>query len=230
MAGLADRGQPHPLGGPARIRTGTVPPLRLPQRQGRSPARRPAASQAPCGPPRSTPLFTIPSASRAGDPAGRCAAQRAGLGRRPARRRAADLARDYTPRPARPPLFAPPTLRAPLPRPRRGEPLRGTLRGVAGVATRRFTRVCYTDPFSFWGPLGVVSAASRGQLRSPALKPRRNRSPRLCHTSWPARSHYRHRACRPLPQAARRAWRRPRRGALGGALRSRGGRPQGKGG
>ena len=88
-------------------------PAGVPQRQGRSPARRPAASQAPCGPLRSTPLFTIPSAARAGDPADRCAAQRAGLGRRPARRRAAGLARVYTPRPARPPFHAPPTLRAP---------------------------------------------------------------------------------------------------------------------
>ena len=164
-----------PASGPVRS-----PPLRLPQRQGRSPARRPAASQAPCGPLRSTPLFTIPSASRAGGPAGRRAAQHAGLGRRPARRRAAGLARDYTPRPARPPLLAPPTLRAPLPRPHRGEPLRGTLRGVAGVATRRFTRVCYTDPFSFWGPLGEASVAERGSIEAPCEshtpKPRRNRS------------------------------------------------------
>jgi len=70
----------------------------------------------------------------------------------------------FLPSPAR---RAPPTLRARNPHPHRGEPLRGTLRGVAGVATRRFTRVCYTASLKFWGPLGEVSAASRGQLRSP---------------------------------------------------------------
>lgn len=61
-----------PASGPVRS-----PPPRLPQRQGRSPARRPAASQAPCGPLRTTPLFTFPSASRAGDSAGRSAATNA---------------------------------------------------------------------------------------------------------------------------------------------------------
>jgi len=131
-----------------------------------------------------------------------------------------------------------PPRRARNPRPHRGEPLRGTLRGVAGVATRRFTRVCYTASLCVLGPPGGSERSEQGA----ASKPRRNRSPRLHRANVPAsqsrltRSRVRHRVCRPLPHTghggrARPAPRRPRRGTFGGALRSRGGEaPGGRGG
>ncbi len=59
----------------------------------------------------------------------------------------------------------PPPRRARNPRPRRGEPLRGTLRGVAGVATQRFTRVCYTVPFPSVAPLGKRAQREGAQNR-----------------------------------------------------------------